>query len=209
MRCKFCDRPAWYRCARSGVSLCPVHARLAVVASPPGRKAPAFEVRASIEEDYPRLKEMTLDFWGETQMECFDGEYDVSHLPAFIASAGDRTAGFLSYAVEEDALNIVVLNVLPEYQGAGVGRELVETLVEEARRRGLSRLIVATSNDNLPALEFYQRLGFVIEKVLPGRILELHGGDEAGFAGIPVRDEVRLQLTVTGVESLDEELPEG
>ncbi|NIN67086.1 MAG: GNAT family N-acetyltransferase [Anaerolineae bacterium] len=209
MRCKFCERPAWYRCARTGVSLCPVHARLAVVASPPQRKAPAFEVRVSIEEDYPRLKQMALDFWGETQMECFDGEYDVSDLPAFVASVGDRLVGFLSYAIERDALNIVVLNVLPEYQGAGVGKELVKTAGQEARKRGVSRLIVATSNDDLPALEFYQRLGFVIEEVVPGRILEQHGGDESGFAGIPVRDEVRLELAVTGVEDLDEELPEG
>ncbi len=209
MRCEFCERPAWYRCARTGVFLCPVHARLEVVASPPERKAPAFEVRASIEEDYSRLKQMALDFWGETQMECFEREYDVCDLPAFTAAVDEQMVGFLSYAVEEDALNIVMLNVLPEYQGAGVGKELVRTAVEEAQKGGLARVIVATSNDDLPALEFYQRLGFVIEEVVPGRILELHGGVEAGFAGIPVRDEVRLQLTVTGIESLDEELPEG
>ena len=160
-------------------------------------------------EEYPRLKQMAVDFWGEAEVECFEREYDVCDLPAFIASVGDRTVGFLSYAVEEDALNIVMLNVLPEYQGAGVGKELVKTAGDEARKRGVSRLIVATSNDDLPALEFYQRLGFVIEEVVPGRILEHHGGVEAGFAKIPVRDEVRLQLTVTGIESLDEELPEG
>jgi len=152
---------------------------------------------------------MAVDFWGETKMECFDRVYDVAELPALGAYVEDQPVGFLSYAIEEDALHIVMLNVLPEYQGAGVGKELVKTAVEEARKRGLSRLFVATSNDDLPALEFYQRFGFVIEEVVPARILELHGGVEAGFAGIPVRDEVRLQLTVTGIESLDEELPEG
>jgi hypothetical protein len=52
-------------------------------------------------------------------------------------------------------------------------------------------------------------LGFVIEEVVPGHILDHHAGVETGFAGIPMRDEVRLQLTLTGIESLDEELPAG
>lgn len=209
MRCKFCERPAWYRCARTGASLCPVHARLQVVASPPARTPVTFEVRAAKGEDHALLKQMAIDFWGETEMECFDGEYDAAELPSLGAYVQDELAGFLSYAVEGDALHIVMLNVLPEYQGAGMGEELVKAAAEEAEAMGLSRLIVATSNDNLPALEFYQRLGFVVGEVVPGRILEHHGGVEAGFAGIPVRDEVRLQVAVTEVEGSERQLPKG
>jgi ribosomal protein S18 acetylase RimI-like enzyme len=209
MRCKFCERPAWYRCARTGASLCPVHARLQVVASPPPRTPVTFEVRAMRAEDRPRLKQMAVDFWGETEMECFDGEYDAGELPSLGAYVQDELVGFLSYAVEGDALHIVMFNVLPGYQGAGVGKELVKVAADEARRRGLSRLTVATSNDNLPTLEFYQRLGFIIQEVVPGRILEHHGEAEAGFAGIPVRDEVRLQLALREAESSEGELPEG
>ncbi len=209
MRCKFCERPAWYRCARTGLSLCPVHARLQVVVSAPVRAPVTFEVRTAEAEEYPRLKEMAVDFWGETEMECFERKYETSALPSLGAYVEDELVGFVSYAVEGDALDIVVLNILPDYQGAGVGKGLVKAAAEEAQGRGLSRLIVATSNDNLAALEFYQRLGFIIEEVVPGRILKHHGGIEAGFAGIPVRDEVRLQLTVTETESSEKELPEG
>jgi ribosomal protein S18 acetylase RimI-like enzyme len=198
MRCLFCERGAWYRCARTGVLLCPEHARLEVVALRGGGKGGRFDVRAAVAEDYPHLEELALHFWGETEMECFERTYDVLKLPAFAAYDDDELVGFLSYAVEEDALNIVVLNVLPEHQGVGLGKELVKELVGEAKKRGLSRLIVATSNDNLSALYFYQRIGFVIEEVLPGRIVEYHGDVERGVGDIPVRDEVRLQLPLAG-----------
>lgn len=63
------------------------------------------------------------------------------------------------------------------------------------RGAGLRTMILSTSNDNLPALYFYQRRGFVIEQVLPGVALKHHqasGEPEIGFGGIPVRDEIRL-----------------
>lgn len=56
-----------------------------------------------------------------------------------------------------------------------------------------SRLVVATSNDDVPALYLYQRLGFVLTGIKVGAILRHHGGEERGFAGIPVRDELQLE----------------
>jgi len=59
-------------------------------------------------------------------------------------------------------------------------------------------MLLSTTNDNLPALYFYQRQGFRISEVLPGEIRralrEILGVEEPdGFGGIPVRDEVRLE----------------
>ena len=48
MRCEFCERLAWYRCGHTGVPVCPVHARLEVVASQPGRRLAAVEVHAGL-----------------------------------------------------------------------------------------------------------------------------------------------------------------
>jgi ribosomal protein S18 acetylase RimI-like enzyme len=137
---------------------------------------------------------MAMRYWQETEMECFDRMYDVLHLPAFVAMSEDLLAGVLSYALEREdgRLNIVMLNVHPEYQGRHVARCLLARAEEEARANHLSRLVVATSNDDLPALYVYQRWGFVITEAKPGAILKHHGGEVAGFASIPVRDEIRL-----------------
>ncbi|HEX8964729.1 MAG TPA: GNAT family N-acetyltransferase [Rhodocyclaceae bacterium] len=50
--------------------------------------------------------------------------------------------------------------VLPEWRGKGVGRALLETLMDEARRRGVARLAL---NAQTSATGFYERSGFVAE----------------------------------------------
>ena len=55
------------------------------------------------------------------------------------------------------------------------------------------KLLVSTSNDDLPALAFYQSLGFQIYEVKPNVIAEKHGMVLKGIGGLPVRDELRLQ----------------
>jgi ribosomal protein S18 acetylase RimI-like enzyme len=203
MRCAFCGEPAWYRCARTGAPICPHHARLEVVAAQDRGPTGALEVRAAQPKDRERMEEIALHFWGETEVECFERVYEVLELPALVAEVDGEVVGFLSYAAEGERLNLVMLNVLPKWQGHGVASSLLRAVVEQARRLGALRLVVATTNDDLPALGFYQRAGFTIEEVVPGRILEHHGGEEEGFAGIPVRDEVRLQLSLEGPEFTD------
>lgn len=196
MRCAFCKNWAWYRCANTGKLVCPRHARLQVVAVTTGGEAVECQVCPATEEHYARLEQLALCFWGETLVECFGRAYDVLKLPAFVAQAGEEVAGFLSHSVEDNRLNLVMLNVLPDHHGRGLAKALLGAAVAEAQKLGLASLEVATSNDDLPALDFYQRAGFVITEVVPGLLVEHHGRVEEGFAGIPVRDEIRLELLV-------------
>ncbi|MGQ9494507.1 MAG: GNAT family N-acetyltransferase [Anaerolineae bacterium] len=193
MKCHYDDQIAIYRCARTGEYVCLEHARMDVVSISTRVQLPPLPVRSAQQEDYDAIKEMALMYWGETEVVCFDHTYDVLVLPAWIAHDDDKIAGMLSYALEEDRLVIVMLNVHPEYQGKRTARSLLAVAEREARARGLSRLVVATSNDDLPALYLYQRWGFVISEVKPGAILAHHGHEERGFASIPVRDEIRLE----------------
>ena len=137
---------------------------------------------------------MADHFWGEVEVECFGHRYQVDALPAYVACDGDHIVGVVSFAREEDAMNLVMLHVLPPWQGRGAARGLIKAVADVARAEAVDRLIVATTNDDLPALGFYQRLGFVITEVLVDRVLEHHGGVIPGFAGIPVRDEIRMEL---------------
>jgi ribosomal protein S18 acetylase RimI-like enzyme len=193
MRCHYDDQIAVYRCARTGEYLCLDHARLDVVSVSTRVRLPPLPVRAAQPEDYDAIKQMALMYWGETEVTCFDQTYDVLKLPALLAFSEDKLAGMLSYALEGDRLVIVMLNVHPEFQGRRTARSLLAIAEREARNRGLARMVVATSNDDLPALYLYQRWGFVISEVKPGAILAHHGREERGFASIPVRDEIRLE----------------
>jgi ribosomal protein S18 acetylase RimI-like enzyme len=66
----------------------------------------------------------------------------------------------------------------------------------QAKKEAKKRILVATSNDDLPALAFYQLLGFQLFEVVPNAIAEKHGTLEKGVGDIPVRDELHLQKTL-------------
>lgn len=52
------------------------------------------------------------------------------------------------------------VDVLPEAQGGGWGRRLIDTLCTELRDRGVPGLHLGVSDQNERALAFYQHLGF-------------------------------------------------
>jgi ribosomal protein S18 acetylase RimI-like enzyme len=193
--CAFCGGKAHYRDGQTGEHVCLEHARLEVVAAGRRTPAPPLTIRPAAAGDRARIAELSLYFWDETEVDCFDRQYDVLVYPAFVACDGDEVIGVASYALEADweALVLVVLHILPDYQGRGGGWALLEAVHDQAEQRGARRILVATSNDDLPALALYQRYGFHIAEVIRGRIAEDHGGEFPGFAGILVRDEVRLE----------------
>ncbi len=56
---------------------------------------------------------------------------------------------------------IVRMSVAPEHRGQGLGRALVEHLLEEARRCGYRRVLVETTKEWHDAIRLYERCGFV------------------------------------------------
>jgi ribosomal protein S18 acetylase RimI-like enzyme len=192
--CAYCDMNATYRDRDSNFSLCPVHARLEVTGPRGEVPRPPLTIRPATSADRPHIAELAEYFWDEVEIECFGRSYQVDTLPAYVARDGDEIVGVASYAREGDVVNLVMLNVLPLWQGRGAAHGLIAAMVQVARAENAERIVLATTNDDLPALGLYQRLGFTITRVLVGRLLEHHGEVEPGFAGIPVRDEVQMEL---------------
>ena len=201
--CALCGARAQYRDRETGQHVCLEHARLAVVAAGQRDAGPPLAIRRAMPADYPRIEELALYFWDETVVDCFDRRYDVMACPAFLGCDAGKIVGVVSFAVEEawNAAVLVMLHVLPDYQGRGGGWSLVDAVCNEARERGLAQVLVATTNDDLPALSLYQRYGFHITGIEIGRVAQDHaregqyaGCELTGLAGIPVRDEVRLEI---------------
>jgi GNAT superfamily N-acetyltransferase len=199
--CDFCDNLAQYRDRHTGQYVCLEHARLEVVAVGQHEPGTPLAIRPANPADYRRIQELSLYFWDETTVDCFGRQYDVMACPAFLAceaGKGDEIVGAISYAFEEpwDAVIVVMMNILPDWQGRDGGRSLLTAVHEEAKKRTVGRMLVATSNDDLPALALYQRYGFRIVEVLPGSITRHHGGEFPGFSDVMIRDEMRLSFEV-------------
>jgi ribosomal protein S18 acetylase RimI-like enzyme len=69
-----------------------------------------------------------------------------------------RGEGTVAYS--EDYPAHLHIDLLPEVQGEGWGRRLIETLVVELQRRGVRGLHLVATADNAGALSFYPRVGF-------------------------------------------------
>jgi ribosomal protein S18 acetylase RimI-like enzyme len=198
--CSFCENKAQYRDRHTGQYLCLDHARLEVIAVRQQPTAPPLTIRPASASDAPRIGSLSQYFWDETEVDCFDRQYDVLTCPAFVVCDQDEVVGLAAYAPEAgwEALVLVMLGVLPAQQGRGGAQALLDAVREKAMELGMRRLMVVTSNDDLPALALYQRYGFRIMGINPGRIFEHHGANMGGFAGIPVRDEIRLEYRLAG-----------
>ncbi len=82
--------------------------------------------------------------------------------------------------------------------GIGIGTVLIEKIKIEAKKADCYRLFVVTTNDNLNALKFYQKRGFVFKEVRPNEVersRELKSNiPSIGEEGLPVRDELELEM---------------
>ena len=85
-----------------------------------------------------------------------------------------------------DPCEIVELAVDEARQGTGLGRALVEWLLDEARRRGKEAMEVGTANSSLGNIAFYQKVGFRMDHVRKGYFW--YDRSERVENGIPVRD---------------------
>ncbi len=195
----FGAKPVVLRCSRCGRLVDWNEARLQVVCGcRPHLELPPVFVRAATDDDRAPLTELFARDFGHTGTIVAYGE-DVSldEAPAIVAEMRDELGGALAYRQRGDAFHIIALATDPMWQRSGVGGYLLAEAELMTRRLGLARLVVATTNDNLPALYFYQRHAFEIDEVVPGGVLSHLGGrDITGFGGIRIRDEVRLQKRV-------------
>ena len=195
MSCKYCGKDAVYRCDACGKQLCTDHLKLRTVCPHCIKKTTLAYANNKVASDEERetVRELVRRFWGEEEQLTFGRKFMVAELPTYAAKVGNNIIGFVSFTEADDAIIIAALGVLPLYQGSGVGTGLVEKVEDEAKRMHKKRLLVSTSNDDLPALAFYQSLGFQIYEVKLSVIAEKHGEISDGIGGLPVRDELRLQ----------------
>jgi len=196
--CEYCGKDTVYKCAVCGKLLCAEHVKLGAVCRFSEKKAKlAFTIqKVMVQREKSQVRELVRRFWGEQEQLAFGRRFAVAELPAYVARRDNSIIGFASFAEADDAVIVVALGVLPRYQGFGVGTRLIEKVQSEAKRLRKRRMLVSTSNDDLPALAFYQSLGFQIFEANPNVIAEKHGTILRGIGGLPVRDELRLQKTL-------------
>jgi len=195
LSCRYCGKDAVYKCGVCEKLVCGEHARLRTICPSCLKKTIQKYVIAEVntKEEKGRIREFVKRFWGEQEQLAFDKRLVVAELSAYAAKVKGSIVGFVSFAEAEDAIIIAALGILPKHQNSGIGKSLVKKVETEGKKMRKKKLLVSTSNDDLPALAFYQSLGFQIYEVEPNAIAEKHGRIMKGIGGIPIRDELRLR----------------
>lgn len=136
--------------------------------------------------------------WGSTRI-VSRGQVYLGHLlDGFIAEQDEEPVGLVTYRIDGPACEIVTINSL--VQGQGIGTALLEAVKQTALEAGCRRVWLITTNDNMPALRYYQKRGFHLVAIYPNALeasrrlkpeIPLFGLDN-----IPLRDEIELELTL-------------
>lgn len=155
-------------------------------------------IRPTSVEDVDLIKSLIAKHWGGEPLVIRGENYYPSTLDGLLAFREQEVVGFLIYDSQGQSCEIIVFEVLDKFKG--IGTKMLERLQEIAVEQNCKKLLVMTTNDNLDALRFYQRRGFVIagihlgsmdisRKMKPSIPME-------GDYGIACRDEIDLELSL-------------
>lgn len=137
-------------------------------------------------EDFPIVKNILLITWKNTYtfipekdiLSHFEKHYSEERLieifddpfsNGIIAEVNSVPAGWLK--LFEDHINkkffVSSLYVLPEFQGFGLGKKLLNEAYRIAKEKRFSKVWLGVMKQNVKSLEWYQNLGFIFNEEEP------------------------------------------
>ncbi len=113
---------------------------------------------------------------------------------SWLALANDQPVGFVLAEAHPSSLFIVELSVDLNWQGKGIGRQLIACVADCARKRGLTALTLTTFRDVPWNAPFYARLGFEMMTRLTPELREKREEETAHGLAYDSRCAMRLPL---------------
>lgn len=94
----------------------------------------------------------------------------INHIPLAFRSLFHRHTGYASSGVENsftpDPAHLIAIGVAREFQGKGIGTELLRAFCEKLREEGVHSVTLRTTSDNLQAIAFYEKNGWYRERTV-------------------------------------------
>ncbi len=132
---------------------------------------PNVRIRSFSSGDQKIAKQIILEGLGEhfgyinpalnPDLEDIESSYPKRGYVFLIAEREGMMVGTGALVTESgETARIVRLSVIRNQRGLGIGRSLVEHLLELAKQRNYNRIVVETNHDWCPAIKLYESLGF-------------------------------------------------
>jgi GNAT superfamily N-acetyltransferase len=166
---------------------------------------PAITIHSIKDDDQAWVAQFIFKHWGSNKAISRGVVHYPQNLPGFVASNRGEKVGMVTYTIIGRNCEIVTLDsILPS---SGVGTALIDAVREVATVSGCKRLWLITTNDNLNALRFYQKRGFILVAVHRNALEQSRKLKPEipliGEHGIPLRDEVELEMILIDTASIE------
>lgn len=152
-------------------------------------------VRPVEPRDREEIRAECATHWGSTEIWSLGHLYHADELPGFVAEVDGRFAGFITVNINSGEWQCEVITLSSRVPGAGSA--LLAAAEAYARSAGCKRIYLTTTNDNTPAMRFYQRRGWRFAKLHAGivdRVREVEPDYPlVGIDGIAIRDELEFE----------------
>jgi GNAT superfamily N-acetyltransferase len=160
------------------------------------------QVRALTDDDRAWKEEELRRAWGETTVARGGALVEAAELPGFVAVDDEEArVGLLTYAVRDEEMEVVTIHAWPE--GRGAGRALMDAALARARVLGLRRLWLSTTNNNVRAIDFYQRWGMDLASLVRDGVAVSRQVKPtiplADAHGVPIRHELMFELVLASM----------
>ena len=117
------------------------------------------------------LKEHVAKIWGwneDQQNQFFKDAFNTRHFQ--LIAIGETSVGYLEINETQDTLNISNILILPEFQGKGVGSQIIKSIISNAKHTN-KRVALGVFKVNTRARKLYEKLGFHIHGETPTHYL--------------------------------------
>lgn len=112
-------------------------------------------------------------FLGGVDVETYLTKLD-RHAEFVSDHAGDRCRGFVAFYCNDQSTKMAYITLVlvdSRDRRSGLGRALVNQVIEVARRRGFRTCRLEVANDNFAAVRLYEGLGFATIEARSGKVL--------------------------------------
>ncbi|HEY9101572.1 ribosomal protein S18-alanine N-acetyltransferase [Chitinimonas sp.] len=137
------------------------------------------QIRPLAEADLPAMAviEAQLQSFPWTALQFIESYADGHR--GWVADHGGEVIGFAVTSQVLDELSLLTLGVRQDWQRQGIGRALINQIVDSASEQGAAVLILEVRKSNAAARSLYRRMGFVENGLRKGYYRAEEGREDA------------------------------
>ena len=146
--------------------------------------------------DHGRVKGFFTKHWGTPVMVISTGVYHCDQLDGLAVIDEDgKIIALLTYVTRDKECEIISFDSIIESKG--IGSMLLGAFEKLAREKEIQKIVLVTTNDNIRALQFYQKRGYTLANIIVNAVEKARRlKPEIPYVaenGIPIRDEIILE----------------